>query len=194
MLTNSATTFDWADYGFKLTVPLNSLPDGVDQCQLDIAASTAGEYQFPEDFQQLVSGVFWIRPSVCGLFRQLLTIEIEHCAKMTSSTELSFVRAYCSQKGLPYMFKEVEGRGCFELNSSYGSLELTKFSGLAVAGKDVEKCYIARVYYLERNTVHVGISWDILTHSQVITIRVSTSTYLCINVLLYTLVGCRSLL
>ena len=194
MLTNSATTFDWAGYGFKLTVPPESLPAGVDQCQLDIAASTAGEYQFPKDFQQLVSGMFWIRPSVPGQFRQSLTIEIEHCAKMASSTKLSFVRACCSQKSLPYMFKEVEERSCFELNSSYGSLELTKFSGLAVAGKDVEKCYIARVYYLERNTVHVGISWDILTHSQVITIRVSTSTYLCINVLLYTLVGCRSLL
>ncbi len=190
MLTNSATTFDWADYGFKLTVPPDSLPAGVDQCRLDIAASTAGKYQFPKDFQQLVSGVFWIRPSVRSLFRQPLTIEIEHCAKMTSSTELSFVKAYCSQKSLPYMFKEVKGRGCFEWNSSYGSLELTEFSGIAAAGKNVEKCYTARVYYLERNTVHVGISWNTLTHLQVITIRVSTSTYSCMNVLLCTLVGC----
>ncbi len=90
------------------------------------------------------------------------------------------------------MFKEVEGRGCVEWNSSYGSLKLTEFSGLAVAAKkDVAKCYIARVYYLERNIVHVGILLDILTHSQVITIRVSTSTHSCMNVLLYTLVGCR---
>ncbi len=184
MLTNSATTFDWAGYGFKLTVPPDSLPVGVDQCQLDIAASTAGQYQFPENFQQLVSGVFWIRPSVPGRFRRSLTIEIEHCAKMTSSTELSFVRAHCTQESLPYRFKEVKERGLFQQtsskgNRSYGSLEVTQFSCFAVADNDndVERRYTARLYYLQRYisgvTVHVAISWDTKTHYQVITIRVS---------------------
>ncbi len=171
MLTNKATTFDWADYGFKLTVPPDSLPAGVDQCRLDIAASTAGEYQFPEDFQQLVSGVFWIRPSVTNRFRRSLTIKIEHCAKMTNSTELSFVKALCSQESLPYMFKEVKGRNYFQENSSYGSLEVTQFSGIAVAGKNVERYYTACLYYLERSNsavpFHIAISWDVKTHYMV---------------------------
>ena len=177
MLTNSATTFDWADYGFKLTVPPDSLPADVDQCQLDIVASTAGQYQFPENFQLLVSGVFWIRPSVSCQFRQPLTIEIEHCATMTSSTELSFVKAHCTQKSLPCRFKEVEGRGFFQQTNSYedslyGLLEVTQFSSYAVTGKNVERRYTARVYYPERNTVHVAISWDTEIHYQVITIGV----------------------
>ena len=179
-LTNEATTFDWADYGFKLTVPPDSLPDGVDQCQLDIVASTAGHYQFPDNFQQLVSGVFWIRSSVPDQFRRPLMIEIEHCAKMTRSTELSFVKAHCTQESLPYKFKEVKGRGLFQQNSSYGSLELTHFCAICAAGNDdVEKCYTARVYYLERYTIHVGISWNIKAHYQVITIRVPQHIHEC---------------
>ena len=176
MLTNSATTFDWAGYGFKLTVPPDSLPAGVDQCQLDIVASTAGQYQFPEKFQQLVSGVFWICPSVPSEFRLPLTIKIEHCAKMTSSTELSFVKAHRTQETPSYKFTEVEGCGLFQQNSSCGSLEVTHFCALAVTGtKNVERRYTACVYYLQRDsvTVHVAISWDTLTHYQVITIRVS---------------------
>ncbi len=176
MLTNSATTFDWVGYGFKLTVPPDSLPIGVNQCQLDIVASIAGQYQFPEKFQQLVSGVFWIRPSVLSQFRRSLTIEIEHCAKMTSSTKLSFVRAHCTQESLPYRFKEVKERGFFQQtssyeNRSYGSLEVTQFSCFAVADNDddVERRYTACVYYLERYTFHVAISWNTETHYQVTT-------------------------
>ncbi len=45
-------------------------------------------------------------------------------------------------------------------------------SGISMAGKDVERRYTARVYYLERNTIHIAIFWDTRTHYQVITIRV----------------------
>ncbi len=63
VITNSMDQFNWKEYGFGLTVPANSLPAGVDQCQLDIMASTVGKYQFPDN-HQLVSGVFWVRPCV----------------------------------------------------------------------------------------------------------------------------------
>ncbi len=39
IVTNSPQTFHWVGYGFKLTIPQGSLPDGVDQCRLDIKAS-----------------------------------------------------------------------------------------------------------------------------------------------------------
>ncbi|XP_064402405.1 uncharacterized protein LOC135348156 [Halichondria panicea] len=90
IITNSPQTFHWVGYGFKLTILQGSLPAGVDQCQLEIKASVAGQYQFPDDLQ-LVSGVFWIHPLPLCRFQQQLTVEIQHCAKITSSTKLSFL-------------------------------------------------------------------------------------------------------
>ncbi len=171
IVTNSPQTFHWVGYGFKLTIPQGSLPAGIDQCRLDIKASVAGQYQFPENLQ-LVSGVFWVRPLPLCQFKQQLVVEINHCARITSSTmKLSFVRARCSQESLPYTFKQLEGRGSFSEHSSYGSLELNQFSGLAVTGEDVEKRYTASLYYLQRlkynTTFHVVLSWNEATHLSV---------------------------
>ena len=163
IITNSPQTFHWVGYGFKLTILQGSLPAGVDQCQLEIKASVAGQYQFPDDLQ-LVSGVFWIHPLPLCRFQQQLTVEIQHCAKITSSTKLSFVRAHCSQESLPYTFKQLEGRGSFTEHSSYGSLELSEFSGLAAAGEDVERVYTASLYYLgsELNSKYILSSTGIM--------------------------------
>ncbi len=170
IVTNSPQTFHWVGYGFKLTIPQGSLPAGIDQCRLDIKASVAGQYQFPDNLQ-LVSGVFWVRPYPSGKFQQQLTVEIQHCAKMTSSTKLSFVRAHCSQESLPYTFKQLERRGTFTEHSSYGSLELSHFSGLTVAGEDVERVYTASLYYfgsqLYSREIHFVVNWDIKIHKTV---------------------------
>ncbi len=167
IVTNSPQTFHWVGYGFKLTIPQGSLPAGVHQCRLDIKASVAGQYQFPENLQ-LVSGVFWVHPLPLCQFKQQLTVEINHCARITSSTKLSFVRARCSQESLPYTFKQLEGRGSFTEHSSYGSLELNQFSGLAVIGEDVEREYIASLYYQQCDPrtleIHFVITWDVEAH------------------------------
>ncbi|XP_064392749.1 ankyrin-2-like isoform X2 [Halichondria panicea] len=163
IVTNSSQTFVWDGHGFKLHIPQDSLPAGVDQCQLDIMASVAGEYQFPDNLQ-LVSGVYWLRPHPPGSFQQLLTVEIQHCAKMTGSTKLSFVRALCSQESLPYTFKQLKRRGSFADQTSYGSLELSHFSGLAVTGEDVDREYTASLYYLgselHSREIHFVVSWN----------------------------------
>ncbi len=167
IVTNSPQTFHWVGYGLKLTIPQGSLPAGVDQCQLDIKASVAGQYQFPDNLQ-LVSCVFWVRSHPLCRLQQQLTVEIHHCTKMTSSTKLSFVRAHCSQKSLPYTFKQLDGRGSFSEHSSYGSLELNQFSGLAVTGEDVEREYIASLYYQQCDhrtlEIHFVITWDVEAH------------------------------
>ncbi len=168
--TNLGDILDWREYGFRLTVPADSLPAGVDQCPLDIVASTAGQYQFPDDLQ-LVSGVFWVRPGVPGRFRQQLTVEIQHCAKMTSSTKLSFVRARCSQESLPYSFRHVEGGGSFTEYSSYGLLKVARFSGLAIAGKKCVRNYTARLYYYPLGDFSarfdIPVSWNDKAHISV---------------------------
>ena len=81
--------------------------------------------QFSDNLQ-LVSGVFWIRPLPFCRFQQQLTVEIQHCAKITSSTKLSFVRACCSQKHLPYTFEVVDSHASFSEHSSYGVLYINK--------------------------------------------------------------------
>ena len=167
IVTNSPQTFHWDGYGFQLTILQGSLPAGVDQCRLDIVASVAGQYQFPDNLQ-LVSGVFWVRSHPLCRLQQQLTVEIQHCAKMTSSTKLSFVRARCSQESLPYTFKQLEGRGSFSEHSSYGSLELNQFSGLAVTGEDVEREYIASLYYQQYDPrtleIHFVITCDVAAY------------------------------
>ncbi|XP_064401224.1 uncharacterized protein LOC135347256 isoform X2 [Halichondria panicea] len=177
IVTNSPQTFHWDGYGFKLTIPQGSLPAGVDQCRLDIKASVAGQYLFPNNLQ-LVSGVFWIRPLPSGRFQQQLTVEIQHCAKMTSSTKLSFVRAHCSQESLPYTFKHLEGCGSFTEHSSYGSLELSQFSGLAVTGENVERVYTASLYYLGSELysreIHFVVNWDNDIHNTFVSEKYST--------------------
>ena len=181
IVTNSPQTFHWVGYGFKLTIPQGSLPAGVDQCQLDIMASVAGKYKFPYNLQ-LVSGVFWVRSHLPGQFQQLLTVEIQHCAKMNSTAKLSFVRARCSQKNLPYTFKQLEGSGSFTDKTSYGLLELNNFSGLAVAGKDVERerVYTASLYYfgseLHSREIHFVVSWNDEIHR-----TVSDNNYILTN-------------
>ncbi len=184
IITNSPQTFHWVGYGFKLTIPQGSLPAGVDQCRLDIKASVTGQYQFPDNLQ-LVSGVFWLRPYPSGQFQQQLTVEIQHCAKMTSSTKLSFVRAHCSQESLPYTFKQLEGRGSFTKHSSYGLLELSHFSGLALTGEDVEKHYTASLYYYPHikhaTKIDVVLSWNDEAHLTVMfkCLKVIFQIYLC---------------
>ena len=161
IVTNSPQVFHWEGYGFNLHIPQDSLPAGVDQCQLDIKASVAGKYNFPCNLQ-LVSGVFWVHSHPPGQFQQLLTVEIQHCAKMNSTAKLSFVRAPCSQKNLPYTFKQLEGSGSFIEKTSYGLLELKNFSGLAVAGENVERVYTASLYYfgseLHSREIHFVVS------------------------------------
>ena len=170
IVTNSAQSFYWSGYGFRLQVYQGSLPAGVDQCDVHITASLAGQYQLPDNVQ-LVSAVFWIRTDPQFRFKKKLTVEIQHCAKITSSTKLTFVRAVCSQETRPYIFKKLEGRGSFSMQSSYGSLELDHFSGLGVAGEDVERMYTASLYYLgselHSREIHFVVNWDVKAYKTV---------------------------
>ena len=171
IVTNSDQLFYWSGYGFKLIIPPNSLPAGMDQCELHITASFTGQYQLP-DGQELLSTVFWVRSDRPCHFQRQLTMEIQHCAKMTSTTRLTFVRADCSQTSLPYTFKKLEGCGSFSEQSTYGSLLLDHFSGVSVTGEDVERLYTASLYYLNQSVrsteIHLVVSWNLDAHIEVL--------------------------
>ena len=127
-------SFTWRGYGLRLDVPKGSFPPDMGECRVNIRASLSGQFQLPED-SDLLSPVFWISAS-CE-FTKPVTLEIQHCALREDEavlSSLSFVSTKCSQRDLPYQFRQVDG-GVFTTYSSYGSIQLNHFSGVGITGK-----------------------------------------------------------
>ena len=139
-------SFEWKGYGLRLSISEDSLPTGIEECRINIKASLSGSFQVPED-SDLLSPVFWI--SALCKFKELVTLEIQHCASRdeASFADLNFISTKCSQRELPYIFKPLDG-GRFPADSSYGSIQLSHFSGVAIAGKKgTPRAYCAQIYY-----------------------------------------------
>ena len=146
-IPTQGVSFEWKGFGLRLYVPEGSLPPGVGKCKINIRASLSGQFQLPED-SDLFSPVFWI--TVPCNFSKPVTLEIQHCALRGDEEmlpSLSFVSAKCSQRDLPYKFRQVDG-GVFTTHSSYGSIQLSHFSGNAVTGrKSTPRSYCAHLYH-----------------------------------------------
>ena len=139
-------SFHLEGYGLRLHVPKDSLPAGMGECKINIRVSLSGQFQLPEG-TDLLSPVFWI--SAPCKFTKPVTLEIQHCALAEDEavlSNLSFVSANCSQKDLPYRFKQVSG-GVFTKHSTFGSIKLEHFSGVGVTGsKETPRSYCAHLY------------------------------------------------
>ena len=157
----------WEGFGLRLHIQEDSLPAGMEQCTLNIKASLAGQYEFPEN-SSLVSAVFWLRCEPTCKFTKPVTIEIQHCAKSENvdNLKMKFVRALCSQTQLPYTFKELGGY--FNRHSSYGMIQINGFSGLAVTqeGSD-EREYCSQLFYFgqpNKCKIDFVVTWNIKAH------------------------------
>ena len=129
VITNQARSYCWDEYGFRLHVPEKSLEAGLSETTVNVRVSLSGHFQVPAD-SELVSAVYWVFTP--HKFSQPLTVEVQHCAAPSQCSNLSFVRTKCTQKKLPYQFKELEG-GVFSQQSFYGSISVNHFSGLGVS-------------------------------------------------------------
>jgi len=151
---NKGGSFEWKGFGLRLYVPKNSIPASMAECTINIKASLSGEFQFPED-SDLLSPVFWI--SVPCQFLKPVTLEIQHCTLREDETfisDLKFVSARCSQKSLPYTFRPLDD-GVFTSHSSYGSIQLTHFSGVAITGKKrTPRSHCVHVYYSNKGILN----------------------------------------
>jgi len=99
--------------------------------QCEVKVSLSGQFDLQEN-SELVSAVYWIYSP--HSFVEPLTLEIQHCAAITTPSQcaqLTFVRTNCTQKELPYSFKELDG-GSFKPNTCYGSISVMHFSGMGV--------------------------------------------------------------
>ena len=160
----------WEGFGLKLHIHKSSLPAGIEQCILQIKASLAGHYEFPENCH-LVSAIFWLRCETVHKFTRPITVEIQHCAKSENLSNLKVVRATCIQKQLPYTFKQLPG-GNFTSHSTYGVIELNSFSGLAtVQAQSDMRQYYSKIFFLNNcfggHRIDLIITWDTEVHLNV---------------------------
>ena len=157
----------WEGFGLRLHIHEGSLPAGMEQCTLNIKASLAGQYAFPEN-SRLVSAVFWLRCEPTCKFTKPVTVEIQHCAKSENvdNLKMKFVRAICSQRQLPYTFKALEGD--FSKFSSYGVIQVTGFSALAATQEGSEdREYCSQLFYFGQPSlcqIDFVVTWNIEAH------------------------------
>ena len=173
---------DWN--GLKLHIHKDCLPEGVDQCTIYIKVSLAGEYKFPVN-SCLVSAIFWLRCEPQCTFTKPITVEIQHCSTIESLSRLKIVRAFCSQKQLPYKFRPLGGR--FSANNSYGIIEVNHFSGYGVTQESpvLGRKYYSRPFYrhLDNHEIDITFVWNTEPHinvshsSNAIVLLVSTMYY-----------------
>ena len=190
--TGKARNFEWLHHGFEMHFPDNALPSTVSECRVYVRASLCGQFQFPENMEQ-ISGIYWIVSPY--KFTKPVTVEIQHCAAkqdhLQNPSSLKFVVTKCTQQDLPYQFEILDG-GVFSPNRRYGSIELTQFSGVGVVFQSVmqwlglrssqpepnPRCYCALLYYSSIGVnsweVYFTVIWDMELH-----IAVSTQHAIC---------------
>ena len=158
--------------GLKLHIHEGSLPEGLHQCKISIKASLAGDYEIPDN-SYLVSAIFWLRCEPQCTFSKPITVEIEHCGTSENVSRLKIVRAYCSQKQLPYNFKPIGGR--FAAQSSYGVVEVNSFSGIGVIQESPssDRLYYSQLFYRsfhshqQAHDIHIIYTWNTEPHINV---------------------------
>ena len=110
----------WEEYGFRIRVQENITSGGCDVTVKAIVA--AGQIDLPEGCE-LVSAVYDI--SLSRKLTELITIEIEHCAKLENEAQCEYLSFVSTQDD--DQFKLIEG-GIFYPNTQYGALSCNCFS------------------------------------------------------------------
>ena len=138
---------EWPGYGFYIEVPEGALSEGV-TATVAVKVILGGQFKLPEN-SQLISAVYWISSS--EVFIKEVAVNIQHCAVIRSKEQCSnfkFIIAKCSQKELPYTFKEKAG--IFNPNPQYAAIKLKRFSIIGeTAPNDTETLCTALMFYQE---------------------------------------------
>lgn len=124
--SNKDQSWEWKGHGLKIHIPPGALPESESKCEIAIAASLSGNFQFPEK-HTLVSPVFYIQPNI--QLEKPITVEMEHCCSLKTEDDtqaLALVYAETSTKQPPYAFQR--HNAVFTVNNNWGSFNVTKFS------------------------------------------------------------------
>ena len=174
LVTSMAQTFYWVGYGLKLCIPKGALPANMEECRIFIKVGLSGHFELPEN-TSTVSAVYRLDSEPQCKFSQLPTLEIQHCAKSSQTSMLSFARS--SQDSPPYTFKMLEG-GKFSNVSAYGCMQFHSFALITLlmsrlpGWTRIESVkYRARLYYLmsreDQREIHFMVTKDLDSYATV---------------------------
>ena len=120
-----------------------------------------GQFQFPEN-RQLISALYWIFSS--KIFLKEVVINIQHCAVIKNEEQcptLKFIIAKCSQKVLPYRFREREGG--FNPHTQFGTIKCKQFSIFGVTASADEKLHnTALMLYKQRTPIPLSVDFHLV--------------------------------
>ena len=149
LVTNEEQYIVWEGYGLRLHIPHNSLPDDLNQCNLQMQVAHSGKFELPED-GVLVSAVYSFTPDLGDKeLRHSVTLEMQHCANTSALKDLCVVRSI----GVPCKFEIIPG-GDFTHSDGYGVINLHRFSRYSIlkrirsffsSSNDLDYC--AKMYY-----------------------------------------------
>ena len=130
-VTNKGQKLDCKNYGLRLYIPQNSLPEDCGECELRIVVSRAKDYTVSTENSIPTSAIYSFSHNLGGRkLRQPVTLEIQHCVgSFSSSTALFFVQS--DEVKPPYQFRILPG-GKFHQGDDYGSIELDHFCSFFV--------------------------------------------------------------
>ena len=109
-----------------------------------------GQIKLPEN-RQLISAFYWVSSS--EVFLKKVAVNIQHCAVVEDGEQcldFRFIIAKCSQKELPYTFKEFEG--LFNPCTQYATIKLKQFSILSTSAPRNKKIRCAALMYYKQQT------------------------------------------
>ena len=148
---------EWPGYGFFIEVPERALPPGV-TASVGVKVILAGQLKLPEN-RQLISAIYWVSSS--EIFLKEVAVNIQHCAIIRSEeqcSKFSFIIAKCSQKELPYTFRE--RKGLFNSHTHYGTIKLKQFSLIGeTAPGNTETLCTALMYYKQQIPIPLTVDF-----------------------------------
>ena len=129
VIDSHSHTLEWQRYGLKLHIPEGAVVADLENAELTSKLVSLDSSISQMIYSLIVSCVYWL--SCRQKFLEPVTFEIEHCASLQDSSQLSslhFIVAKCSQAELPYQIRILHGERNVAPRSSYGSIQITQFS------------------------------------------------------------------
>ena len=147
-MTNDEQRIVWEEYGLRLHIPLNALPEDYNHCQLKIAVSVSDSFELPKD-GVLVSAIYGFTHDLGDrVLRNPVTLEMQHCASASVLDHLCVLRATRAA----YKFEVIPG-GDFAHHDRCGQIQLHHFSFFTIFMKCISSLfsssieYCAKIYY-----------------------------------------------
>ena len=127
LATNEEQHILWEEYGLRLHIPPNSLPEDCSPFELKIDVGLPEEFELPGGDGTIVSAVYSFSHGLGDKkLRQSVTLEMQHCAVSNALDDLNIIRTSTNSNE----FNVVPG-GDFTSLKGYGVIPLYEFSRFA---------------------------------------------------------------